>query len=62
MSVFVCLNLCGQLRIRVHIGYSVTVPIGFMLSLTTDWTWGHGAAAASPLSAYWIQKPLKKIA
>lgn len=60
MSGFVCLNLCGQLCICVYMGYSVTVSIGFVLSLTTDWAWGHGAAAASPLSAYWIEKPLKK--
>lgn len=27
-----------------------------MLSLGTGWTWGHGAAAASPLLAYQIQQ------
>lgn len=34
---------------------------GFVLSPSTGWTWGHGAAAAWPQSGFWVWQPLQQI-
>lgn len=47
------LSVLSVLAIYTHGAYPRLLGIHF--SLTTGWTWGHGAAAASPLLGCWTQ-------
>ena len=50
--------ICVPNHVYVYCATCTGLPMGNTLSLATDWTRGHGAMAASALSAYWIQQPL----
>ena len=46
------LCVCTCVHVCVHV--CACAYWEYMLSLTAGWTWGHGAAATSPLSGYQI--------
>lgn len=50
LSVWPAMYICGVCKCSVCSTYW-----DYIFSLTTDWTWGYGAASASPLSGCQIQ-------
>lgn len=61
LAVSIFVDLDGQPCVYVYmscIGVPMCAYWGYALSLTTVWTSGYAAVAASPPSGFWIWQPL----
>lgn len=63
LSISVYIVLCGLLGVYINMCYIRVCVCActyweYMVMLLAGWIWGHGAAAALPLSGYWVRQPL----